>query len=226
MTFINKNIYLDFHCHSVKPRDDKFVIHSLFLHEHQDFIEKENLLYTIGLHPWYADKLSEYETIARLEEIVAKKKIIALGEAGLDKIKGAEWNIQEKIVNIHIEIAAKYNLPLIIHSVRAHNEVIKIRKDSRTENPWVIHLFSGSEEIAHDFIRHGCYLSIGHHVLDKKSRIASYLNKLPIEKIFLETDDFTIDIEDIYAKVAGLYKVDLSFLKQQMIRNLNVLLYG
>lgn len=226
MNLRNLDIYLDFHCHSVKPRDNKFVIHSLFLHEDQEFTRKENQLYTIGLHPWYADQLSKEETALQLEKIIAEKKIIAVGEAGLDKIKGVKWEIQESIFQAHIEIAAKHNLPLIIHSVRTHNEVIKMRKDSNTKNPWVIHLFSGSEQIANDFIRHGCYLSIGHHILDKKSRVSNYLHKIPIKKIFLETDDFTIDIEEIYAKVAEIYQVSLSFMKKQMFDNLNALLHG
>lgn len=222
----NQNIYLDFHCHSVKPRDDKFVIQSLFLHEEQEFLEQENLKYTIGLHPWYADKLTSKETITQLEKVILEKKIIAVGEAGLDKIRGADWNTQEDIFRLHIDIAAKHKLPLIIHSVRTHNDVIKIRKDSKTNNPWVIHLFSGSQQIAEDFIRHNCYISIGHHILDEKSRIQQYLKNIPIERIFLETDDFNIDIEEIYAKAADIYEVSLSFLKKQMFVNLNTLLNG
>jgi TatD DNase family protein len=219
-------IYLDFHCHSIKPRNDLFVIRSLFLHEENDFAQDKNLNYTIGLHPWYADLLKPVQIITKLQDHIDNKRIIAVGEAGLDKIKGVDWDIQLQALKTQIELSIETEMPLIIHSVRTHNEIIKLRKDYKPAKPWVCHLFSGSEQIAFDFIEHGFYLSIGHHLLDKKSRITEYFHKLPIDKIFLETDDFDVSIEEIYQKASEKLGVSLSFLKKQMFENLNSFVHG
>ena len=212
--------YLDFHSHSISPTNEKIVIRSLFLHEKQDFPTQQNLYFTIGMHPWHADKLSISEIKLLIENNINKSPIIGIGETGLDKLKGPNINIQEKVFRLHIEAAMQNNLPLIIHSVRAHNEIIQLKKEYKANNPWIIHLFCGSKQIAFDLLKQDCYLSIGHHITQQKSRISKYFHELPKEKIFLETDDFNIPIEDIYTFAAKKWKCTIESVHSQIINNL------
>ncbi len=220
----SENVFLNFHAHQQVPAEDEIVIQSLFLQN--DFIttHSDKIFFTAGLHPWHADQLSDIEITDRLEKLIQSKLIIAVGETGLDKLKGADWETQKRVFKAHIEIADKYNLALIVHSVKAHNEVLKLKIESKSKIPWVIHHFNGSKQIALDFIRHGFYLSVCHHINNSGSKLSGYLGELPVNKIFLETDDFDIDIKDLYRTAAQKFNVSIEKLKQQLLKNLNVLL--
>ena len=78
--------------------------------------------------------------------------------------------------------------------------------------------------MADDFINHGFYLSVCHHIKSAKSKLSEYFGELPIEKIFLETDDFRIDIKKLYSIAAKKFNISIDELKKQQIINLNNLL--
>lgn len=221
---ISENLYLNFHAHRQEPAHDEIVIQSLFLQDNLIASKSDKIFFTAGLHPWNADRLT-YDLIRhKLEQLINSGSIIAVGETGLDKVKGPNLNIQTEVFRIHVEIAEKYNIPVIVHSVKSHNEILKLKIDLASKVPWVIHHFNGSEQIAMDFINHGFYLSFSYHINNENSRLGKYLNNLPIEKIFLETDDFDVDIKDLYDVTARKYGITIEALKIQLINNLNNLL--
>ncbi|MCD4832584.1 MAG: TatD family hydrolase [Bacteroidales bacterium] len=222
----SENVFLNFHAHQQMPAENEIVIQSLFLQN--DLITKnsDKIFFTAGLHPWHADQLSESKIIERLETLLQNKSIIAIGETGLDKLKGVDWETQKKVFRAHIEIADKYNLPLIVHSVKAHNEVLKLKIESKSKIPWVIHHFNGSKQMAMDFINHGFYLSLCNHINNSGSKLSGYLGELPVNRIFLETDDFNIDIKDLYSVAAKKFNMNIENFKKQLINNLNSLLNG
>ncbi|MFC2152241.1 TatD family hydrolase [Bacteroidota bacterium] len=216
--------YLNFHAHQQEPAEDEVVIQSLFLQENLITKKGDKIFFTAGLHPWHANKLSGSEITDRLESLINTKSIIAIGETGLDKLKGPDLKTQIKIFKAHIEIAEKYKLPIIVHSVKAHNDILKLKIDLKSSVPWVLHHFNGSKQIALDFINHGCYLSVCHHINNPNSKLSNYFGELPIEKIFLETDDFNIDIKDLYLSAAKKFNISVDYLKKQLIKNLKNLL--
>ncbi len=221
-----ENVFLNFHAHQQMPAENEIVIQSLFLQN--DLITKnsDKIFFTAGLHPWHADQLSESKITERLEKLIQNKSIIAIGETGLDKLKGVDWETQKKAFIAHIKIADKYNLPLIVHSVKAHNEVLKLKIELKSKIPWVIHHFNGSKQMAMDFINHGFYLSLCHHINNSDSKLSGYLGELPVNRIFLETDDFNINIKDLYSVVAKKFNMNTENFKKQLINNLNNLLNG
>lgn len=221
---LTENFYLNFHAHQQEPAQDEIVIQSLFLQNDLITPKSDKIFFTAGLHPWHAGQLNQYLIKTKLEQLINSGSIIAVGETGLDKLKGPDLNTQVDVFKIHIEIAEKYNLPVIVHSVKSHNEILKLKIDLKSKVPWVIHHFNGSEQTAMDFINHGFYLSLSYHINNKNSHLGKYLNKLPIKKIFLETDDFDVDIKELYEVFAQKYGVTIESLKKQLIHNLKDLL--
>lgn len=216
---ISSNVFLNFHAHQQKPGADEIVIQSLFLQENLIVQPNDKIFFTAGLHPWHAEQLTKSEIEFRLENLISKKQIIAVGETGLDKIRGANWQTQIDVFKTHVGIAEKHKMPLIIHSVKSHNEILKLRIDLKAKVPWVIHLFNGSKQMALDLIAHGCYLSIGHHISNTNSRIGEYFSEIPIQKLFLETDDFDVDIKTLYSVAAEKREFSIEDLKKQIINN-------
>lgn len=217
----SENFYLNFHAHQQMPADKEIVIQSLFLQNNLITKKSDKIFFTAGLHPWHANLLDKNEIKIRLQKLINSKSIIAVGETGLDKLKGCDWDIQMKVFKTHIDIANANNLPVIIHSVKSHNEVLKLRKESKSKVPWAIHHFNGSKQMAFDFIDNGFYLSVCHHIKSKNSKLSEYFGDLPMDRIFLETDDFKIDLKDLYKIAAAKYKISTVELRKQLISNLN-----
>lgn len=221
-----ENYYLNFHAHQQMPGEEEIVIQSLFLQDNLITSKSDKIFFTAGLHPWHADLLRLSEIKPKLEELIKSKSIIAVGETGLDKLKGPGLEHQLEVLKVHAEVAEEFQKPLIIHSVKAHNEILKLKIDLKSKVPWVIHHFNGSKQIALDFIEHGFYLSLCHHINNTDSRLSGYLGELPLNRIFLETDDFNVDIKDLYNITAKKFNISLDSLKRQLINNLKTLLNG
>ncbi|HAF29853.1 MAG TPA: hypothetical protein DCG75_12485 [Bacteroidales bacterium] len=222
----SEDVFLNFHAHQAMPEDDEVVIQSLFLQDNLITSKSDKIFFTAGLHPWHADQLSKIEVVNRLEKLLESKLIIAIGETGLDKLKGPSLEIQTEILKAHVEVAEKYNLPVIVHSVKTHNEILKLNLDLKSKVPWVLHHFNGSKQMALDFIHHGFYLSLSYHINNENSRLSEYIADLPLHRIFLETDDFNIDIKSLYKITAEKYRISIEELKKQIITNLNHLVNG
>jgi len=212
--------YLNFHAHQQIPGENEIVIQSLFLQDNLTTDDSGKIFFTAGLHPWHADQLALNQIAQKLKKLISAKKIIAIGETGLDKLKGVQWETQFQVFKKHIELSEKHHLPLVIHSVKAHNEILKLKKDTRPSANWVIHNFTGSQQMALDFIDHGFYLSICHHIKNENSRINQFFHQLPKDRIFLETDDFNISIKEMYQIAAEKMMIRVDELKLQMVNNL------
>lgn len=219
-----EDYYLDFHAHQQMPAEQEIVIQSLFLQDDLIAPVSDKIFFTAGLHPWHADRLNNEQIRTRLKELIEYNFILAIGECGIDKLKGPNIEVQTEAFKIQIEIADEYNLPIIVHSVKAHNEVLRIKKELNSKVPWVIHHFNGSKEMALDLIDHGFYLSVSHHIRNEHAKLSKYFCELPIEKIFLETDDFRVEIKDLYEVAAMKRGMSVDLLKSKLIQNLKALL--
>ena len=148
--------------------------------------------YALGVHPWYVTE--DYATqIARLKRLVnqnkAHKKLVAIGECGLDKIKSVNWEFQLLGFEAQVQLAVEHQLPIIIHSVRAHPHVLAILQKYKPERGGIIHAFYGSIEVAKQFIALGFKLGIGGLLLnDNASKLQVTVKKLPINAMVVETD--------------------------------------
>ncbi len=178
----------------------------------------ENISYSFGLHPWDIGKVSENEVVEKLENYSKSKKIVAIGEIGLDRAIETVLDLQKKYFIDQLEIAEKYKLPVIIHAVRSNADLLQIRKQQRNSSAWILHGFRGSSQDARQFINKNCYLSFGEALLYNK-KLQKVLQQINIGNIFLETDNSSILISEVYNKAANLLNINLEDLKQQLYSN-------
>lgn len=143
--------------------------------------------YSIGIHPWHTAGMSD----ARLDELIASMRlsiethpnIVAVGEAGIDRLRGAGPERQEEIFLRQIGLSREYDLPLIIHAVKSYDRLIALRRRLRPSQRWIIHGFRGKPELARMLLDAGFDLSLG-RLYNPATLIA-----IPASRRFAETDE-------------------------------------
>lgn len=173
---------------------------------------------SLGIHPLYIDDLAG-ERLKEIEKAASEGKIVAVGEAGLDRNSSVPMEEQMIWLERQAKIAVRYNLPLIIHGVRAIPEIITVYNRCPVYQKWIIHGFNNRREILQDLLRHGFYISVGRQTTNKESNVFQLLPEIPSDRLFIETDNSDFSIEDIYRKVADRRGVGLSELQQTVLSN-------
>jgi TatD DNase family protein len=175
--------------------------------------------YSYGLHPWHIDKDSYVSQLEYLRIRAHEKRCIAIGECGLDKLSTVDFQLQEKVFIQHVRIANDIKKPLIVHCVKAFNELINCLNLNDNEVPVIIHGFNNNENIARVLVDHGCYFSFGKALLGYESNAAKALKNVGRRKFFLETDDADISIKYIYRKASELLGIEEEIVAQQIKSN-------
>ena len=187
---------VDIHTHSAHPTTHSLAVRNLNLNEAEDFFKSdEQALCSVGIHPWHADSFSE-DMLSKLEEWSKDKRLFAIGECGLDKNSNAGFEKQLSVFEAQITISEKSNKPLIIHCVGYFNELLALKKNWNPTQLWIIHGFRGKPELAAQVLKADCALSYGEHFNAESVRLT------PIEKIFVETDESILNINEIYQNIA------------------------
>lgn len=142
----------------------------------------------VGIHPHEAKKV-EKDYLTKLEELAKSPKVIAIGEIGLDYYYGSsEKDAQQKVFREQIELAKSLNLPVVVHDRDAHKDTADILKNIKPERG-LMHCYSGSFEMAQEFIEMNFYFSFGGVITFKNAkRPKEVAAKLPSDRILLETD--------------------------------------
>ena len=152
--------------------------------------EKYPFIYgMIGVHPDEAGSLDE-EKFRRMEELLGREKIVAVGEIGLDYYWDKEEHDTQKYWFIRqLELAAKKHMPVSVHSREAASDTMEIMKKYGAGMQAVIHCFSYSLEMAREYVKMGYYIGVGGVVTFKNARkLKEVVQEIPLERIVLETD--------------------------------------
>jgi TatD DNase family protein len=131
-------------------------------------------------------------------------KALAIGECGLDTRIDIPRNQQIEIFRAQAELSMEGNKPLIIHCVRAYDDIIALHKLLKPQNPWIIHGFNRNERIASMLLEQGILLSIGKELLNTRHPLSTFFTKITHYPFFLESDGKDIAIETLYQKAAQL----------------------
>jgi TatD DNase family protein len=154
-----------------------------------------------------------------VREAARDPRVIAIGEAGLDKTIPVPMDIQQEALKSQVEIALEVDKPLILHCVRSYNEIFSLKSMNSSVKPWIIHWFNASLEMGMQLIRENFYLSFGHMLFNTKSKAYQAFKHIPEHHIFLETDDAEYTIDDVYQQASLLKGFSLSKLESQIRTN-------
>lgn len=151
--------------------------------------ECDDWWYCLGIHPWFVGEHAD-SALEQLESQLgqAGSKCVALGECGLDRLRG-DLDRQMPWFEAQVDLARDLDLPLVIHSVRTHDEVVAVLRRKRPRAPVLVHGFSGSYEQGRALVDLGCFLGIGGVITHERARkTRAAVARLPAEQLVLETD--------------------------------------
>lgn len=191
--------------------------------------EREGFYASAGIHP------NTREKIEIIEPLLAKEKVVAVGETGLDFLRiendKTEQERQRLLMIQHGELARKHDLPLIIHCRKAYADLLFLLRRDLSDQTGVIHCFSGSLSNARELLNMGYYL--GFNGLIFKLNLDEIIESTPLERILTETDSpflpppFSNDsrnsphlgLKPVLEKIAFLKKVPVSEVESITVQN-------
>lgn len=145
-----------------------------------------NIYGALGIHP---ENVLNYksEDLEFIKLNIANKKILAIGEIGLDYYYSKDYKQEQiNLLEDQLKIAEEYDIPVIIHSREATQDTLDVLKKYNVKG--IIHSFSGSFEVAQEYIKMGYLIGINGVITFKNSNVKDVIKKLPLNKIVLETD--------------------------------------
>ena len=163
---------------------------------------------------------SQIQNISQILSFSDSQILKAIGECGLDRACDSDFELQREVFIKQIELSEQYHKPLIIHAVRSYPDIISIRKETKSNQPWIIHGFNGNEHSAEQLLRHdGIYLSLGDVLFKNEKRAERLLDIIPSDRLFLETDVAERSIVEVYEKVSLLSGVATDILRKDIFDN-------
>jgi TatD DNase family protein len=171
--------------------------------------------FSFGIHPWEIDKWEN--KLDFFDSFLSLKGCLAVGEIGLDKLKGPVISKQIELFKQQIIFSEEFHLPVILHCVKAWNELRVLKRELNPKQTWIFHGFTKSM-LTDEVLKEGIYISIGNAILTSPT-LQYALKNIPLDRLFLETDDAECAIEEIYAKVSELKNIPLSQLQSQLEEN-------
>jgi TatD DNase family protein len=197
--------YINFHSHNSTNDPEILNIQSITLAECSEIFHSSINYFSIGLHPWNRHSDKEYQ---ELTSVSKNQNIIAIGECGLDKLQGPAISDQFAAFKFQALLAEKEEKPLIIHCVKAFNEIIELKKAIKPKTPWIIHGFRNNATLAKQLTDHGFTLSFCSQSLNNNSLIKAIPQVVTNNPFFLETDEFEpSSIKVLYEKFAEIINI-------------------
>lgn len=142
----------------------------------------EKGVYSVGVHPWDSDRVGKQQ-LEQLAHVATSPQVVAIGECGLDAMQGAPLDRQEELFRWHIALSERLGKPLIIHAVKTWEALMRLKKEIKPKQQWIIHGFRGNPQLAQQLLNAGFYLSIG------EKYNPSTLAIIPPDRLYRETDE-------------------------------------
>ncbi|WP_158973027.1 TatD family hydrolase [Paraglaciecola sp. L3A3] len=149
-----------------------------------------SIKFALGLHPYF---LADYqnEHLEQLTQLLNthKNHLVALGEIGLDSAIAVDWQLQTEVFTKQLSLAKSFDLPVILHHRKSHNELLRILKTEQFANGGIIHAFSGSLQQAETYIQLGFKIGVGGSITyPRANKTRQTISQLPLSSLVLETD--------------------------------------
>lgn len=153
----------------------------------------EEVFASVGIHPHYSDEVTE-DVFLELENLAKNKKVVAIGETGLDYHRNISSAVkQEEVFRRLIQLAYKISLPLILHCRDGEMDLLKILKEEDAQEiGGVLHCFSGDKELLQECLSMGFYIAVGGAVTfpvkSSRNRLVEAVKEIPLDRLLIETD--------------------------------------
>lgn len=167
-----------------------------------EFCPMDGLCYSVGIHPWQAARAVEAD-FDRLAECATLGNVLMIGECGIDKLRGGDLSMQTGVLERHIALSEQVGKPLVLHCVRASNELCRLRRVLRPRMPWVVHGFRGNARVAGQLLDAGFYLSYGERFNPEALAIT------PADRLLAETDESLLPIDEIHRRLAASRQIEV-----------------
>ncbi|NVC93814.1 TatD family deoxyribonuclease [Vibrio natriegens] len=149
-----------------------------------------HLYYALGYHPYFLEENFQ-QHLAELEHYLSQKapQCVAIGESGLDFAIDVAPQLQEKVLETQFELARRFDLPVILHSRKAHNRLIQMVKAAKLPRGGVVHAFAGSYQQAMEWVRLGFFIGVGGTITyPRAQKTRDAIQKIALENLLIETD--------------------------------------
>jgi TatD DNase family protein len=206
-------IFFDVHTHTKSATESVFSIANKYP---ADTAFKKP--FSIGIHPWYLKPLNAEKELLIIEEKLQYKNCLALGECGLDTVTETDFELQKIVFRKQLQLSEKYKKPVIIHCVKAFQEIIEIKKQIKPTQTWILHGFHKNLQVAESLLKNGFIMSFGAAIIHSK-KLQKIVSEIPLASILLETDASAVCIQDIYKSVAALKNMEVEMLQQKIEQN-------
>ncbi len=175
-------------------QNSELITHNSDLITHNS--ELSQCCFSVGLHPWHVNEDWQVQ-LEKMRSEASLPCVCAIGECGLDKLTGNDYERQKHAFRAQVSLAEECGKPMIIHCVKAYDDILAIHKEMNPRQKWMIHGFRGKPEQAKQIMAKGMLLSFGHRYnVDTLSYVAFNYRSL-----YLETDDCGLSIRQIYENV-------------------------
>ena len=165
------------------------------------FAPKEGEWYSVGIHPWYVPAAITSNVRCEmnvLSSLIGHPQVLAIGEAGLDKLADAPTAVQIEVFEYQAQLSVELGKPLVIHLVKAVEELLKLKQRLQPANPWIIHGFRGKPALAQDSLR-----------------------TVPAGRLLLETDESGVPIMELYRRASEVRGIPLDRFMEDMQENID-----
>lgn len=194
---------LDIHSHRPAPYPDGVVCLRFSPHEPLPTL-LEGQLYSVGIHPWDTEEELDPVIFNALLKFAESPQIVAVGECGIDPLKGGPMFRQLQAFRKQVVISERLEKPLVIHAVKSYDIIMGLKRDLKPTQPWILHGFRGKPSAAQQLTAKGIYLSFGENFN------AEALRATPPDLLLAETDESPLSIEEIIARLSEAAVSDLT----------------
>lgn len=210
--------FINIHTHQIHDRQNTL---SLTNWGTAPIAQRNNLAhFSVGIHPWFIDELHIDKQFQELKIQAVKSNCKAIGECGLDKLKGPKLDTQINVFEKQIALAIELKLPIIVHCVKSFDVLSAIIKKYQNQSVFIIHGFNQNKQTALQLLKLGAYLSFGTALLQvKNEKLKLIFEQTPNQQLFLENDDADCPIEKIFETAASIKKCGLDMMKEIIFAN-------
>ncbi len=210
--------FINIHTHQISAHPSEIIVSDYFttLPQHQSQL----YCYSAGLHPWLINEIKIETLFKELQMAAAHKNCVAIGECGLDKLKGPSIQVQLAIFEQQLLLAIDLKKPVIVHCVQAFDILLSVIKRFQNKIIFIVHGFRQNMQTAMQLVQHGAYLSFGAALTNKNNeKLQHVFLQTPTTHIFLENDDTDCSIDKIYEEAAAIKKCELHVMKEIIFAN-------